>query len=437
MAQTGFTPIKLYYSATASATPLAANLAAGELAINAADGKLFYKDSSNVVQVIAGKAGAGVAGGSNTQVQYNSSNSLTGSANLTFNGTTLTANTLNLTNALAVLQGGTGTTTSTGSGSVVLSNSPVLVTPALGTPSAAVLTNATGLPISTGVAGLGAGVATFLATPSSANLAAAVTGETGSGALVFATNPTFVNPALGSPLSGDFTGGSFSWPTFNQNTTGYAANVAGGAANRILYQSGVNATTTSANFLYNGTSFIVGYTGAAVISGERVSVVGAANGNAVGVLADSSGGTGISVLHTYASGANTAYMMRFYNSSSSVVGTITSTGSATAYNTSSDYRLKNSIAPMVGALAKVAALKPVTYKWNTDGSEGEGFIAHELAEVCPHAVAGSKDAVDENGIPQYQGVDASFLIATLTAAIQEQQTLIQSLADRITQLEIK
>jgi hypothetical protein len=101
------------------------------------------------------------------------------------------------------------------------------------------------------------------------------------------------------------------------------------------------------------------------------------------------------------------------------VGSITSSTTTTSYNTSSDYRLKNTIAPMTGALAKVALLKPCTYKWNVDGSDGQGFIAHELAEVVPQCVTGEKDAVDEDGNPKYQGIDTSFLVATLTAAIQE------------------
>lgn len=86
---------------------------------------------------------------------------------------------------------------STGSGSVVLATSAILVTPVLGTPTSGTLTNATGLPISTGVSGLGTGVATFLATPSSANLASAITDETGSGLAVFATSPTLTTPTLG------------------------------------------------------------------------------------------------------------------------------------------------------------------------------------------------------------------------------------------------
>ena len=113
--------------------------------------------------------------------------------------------TADITGTLPVLNGGTGVTTSTGTGNVVLSNSPTLVTPALGTPASGTATNLTGLPISTGVSGLGTGVATFLGTPSSANLASAVTDETGSGALVFANSPTLITPALGTPASGVLT----------------------------------------------------------------------------------------------------------------------------------------------------------------------------------------------------------------------------------------
>jgi len=127
-----------------------------------------------------------------------------------------------------------------------------------------------------------------------------------------------------------------------------------------------------------------------------------------------------------------------------VIGSINQNASTTVqYSTSSDYRLKEDIQPMTGALEKVALLKPVIYKWKTDGSAGQGFIAHELAEVVPDAVSGEKDAVetytDEDGNeqtrPRYQGIDTSFLVATLTAAIQEQQALITTLTARITALE--
>ena len=90
-------------------------------------------------------------------------------------------------------------TNETGTGALVFNTLPTLISPNLGTPTVLNLTNATGLPITTGVSGLGGGVATFLGTPTSANLAATVLDETGSGSLVFATNPTLVTPNLGTP----------------------------------------------------------------------------------------------------------------------------------------------------------------------------------------------------------------------------------------------
>ena len=177
MAATGYTPIQLYYSTTASAAPTSGNLLSGELAINIIDEKLYFKNSSGTVKVLASTAGT----------------------NLTVGTTSVTSGTSGY--ILYNNAGTLGNLATTGSGSVVLATSPTLVTPTLGTPVSVTLTNATGLPISTGVSGLGTGVATFLATPTSANLAAALTDETGTGANVFATSPTLVTPILGTPTS--------------------------------------------------------------------------------------------------------------------------------------------------------------------------------------------------------------------------------------------
>ena len=155
------------------------------------------------------------------------------------------------------------------------------------------------------------------------------------------------------------------------------------------------------------------------------------------------------------------YDMINFRNTNGQVGRIGCNGSATSYITSSDYRLKENIAPMTGALAKVAQLKPSTYKWKIDGADGQGFIAHELQAIVPDCVSGDKDATreeryeatpavkDEAGnitspavmgtrtVPVYQGIDTSFLVATLTAAIQEQQATITALTARIVALEAK
>ena len=131
------------------------------------------------------------------------------------------------------------------------------------------------------------------------------------------------------------------------------------------------------------------------------------------------------------------FAMYMNNSSGGNVGYIFCDNTTTTYNTGSDYRLKENVAPMTGALARVQQLKPCTYTWKVDGSTGEGFIAHELQEIVPKCVHGEKDAIDKNGKPIYQGVDYSKLVITLTAAIQEQQAMIEELKTRIETLEVK
>jgi hypothetical protein len=193
----------------------------------------------------------------------------------------------------------------------------------------------------------------------------------------------------------------------------------------------------------NGIEFIGGGTERARIDSSGTLLVGTTttsgfkdgkfNVNGYGTFSSPNAGTA-SVVFNNDAGSGTRYFTNFVISGS-VVGAINSTGTSTTYSTSSDYRLKENVQPMTGALAKVQALKPVTYKWKSDGSDGEGFIAHELQEVCPDAVTGEKDAVDAEGNPVYQGIDTSFLVATLTAAIQELKGIVDQQAARIAALE--
>jgi hypothetical protein len=119
------------------------------------------------------------------------------------------------------------------------------------------------------------------------------------------------------------------------------------------------------------------------------------------------------------------------------VGSIKYNGSLTVYATTSDYRLKENVKPMVGALSIVSQLNPVTYNWTESKVKGQGFIAHELQAAIPDAVVGIKDAVDSKGNAVYQQIDTSVLVATLTAAIQEMKAIIDAQSARITALENK
>jgi len=210
--------------------------------------------------------------------------------------------------------------------------------------------------------------------------------------------------------------------------------------NRVNYWTFGRDNATTGNFVFanNGTQRV-----AIDTSGNLLVNQTALNGaGKVEISYDRAGSWGMQIRNTTGTTAATTFIeFKYVNSTVGYIGS--SNGTSTQYNTSSDYRLKEDIAPITGALAKVVALKPVTYKWKSTGTLDEGFIAHELAEVCPSAVTGTKDAVetytDEDGNeatrPVYQGIDTSFLVATLTAAIQEQQALITALTTRITALE--
>ena len=123
--------------------------------------------------------------------------------------------------------------------------------------------------------------------------------------------------------------------------------------------------------------------------------------------------------------------------SGTLCGFISSNNTSISFNATSDYRLKENVIAMTTGLATIQALNPVTYDWISDKSKGEGFIAHELAEVVPLAVNGKKDAVNDDGSIKPQGVDYSKIVVHLVAAIQELKAENDDLKARLTALEAK
>ena len=242
-----------------------------------------------------------------------------------------------------------------------------------------------------------------------------------------AATSTFTGTALGALVITDSTNTLNYYSNIDFNTTG--------ASTTPIARIGMQYTSNG-SYLSFGTSnsYASGITNTAMTidySGNLLVGTTSTFDNVSFLKVQSLGG-----VSTKIAGTSLTSQMSFFNDNGRV-GYIGTSGSTTSYNTSSDYRLKENIAPMTGALAKVVALKPVTYTWKANGSDGQGFIAHELQAVVPDCVTGEKDAVDADGNPIYQGVDTSFLVATLTAALQEAHGLIKDLQVRVNALEAK
>jgi hypothetical protein len=147
-----------------------------------------------------------------------------------------------------------------------------------------------------------------------------------------------------------------------------------------------------------------------------------ASSNVVGFAVNNSGYISLTGNATSAIDCNRTNdgIIQAFRQSGNIVGNISVTTTATAYNTSSDYRLKTVIGPVADAGQRIDALQPVEYTWNSNGTSTRGFLAHQFQEVYASSVTGTKDAVDADGKPVYQAMQASTaeVIADLIAEIQ-------------------
>ena len=317
----------------------------------------------------------------------------------------------------------------TGTGSYTKANGATLIAPVLGTPASGTLTNCTGLPIA-GTTGYGAGVATWLATPSSANLASAVTGETGTGALVFANTPTLVTPALGTPGSGVLTS-----CTGLPMTTGVTGTLAVG-------NGGTGSTTAS-----TGSGGVVLAVAPALTGATTATATG--NVKALEVVGDHATEHVLHVKNSYATVSSTTNIMLvqysgddtlgvdasfiLFADSDSSEGTIKMDGggSGIVYQTTSDKRLKDDFKPIENSLGRIMEGNPTEYTIKKSGIRAEGFVAQELHNIFPDAVTVGGGDVKKN--PWM--VDYGRITPLLMAGIQELAKKVEDLEDKIKYLE--
>ena len=296
----------------------------------------------------------------------------------------------------------------------------------------------------------------------------------------------FSNTAVGTDALGNNTTSSYNTAVGRQaleNNTG-GANTAVGFAAMDAVTTGANNTAVGVNALGALTtgSFNVGISDGAgdqITTGSKNTILGRYNGNQGGldirtsnnniVLSDGDGnprvrinsggtvefngagswtgdsgglrvGSYVSILREDAGlllGRNTTTgIVAYFYGNGTNVGNISVTGSSTSYNTSSDYRLKENVVELTGATDRLKQI-PV-HQFNFIGEPDrtvDGFLAHEVQAIVPEAIHGTKDEVDADGNPVYQGIDQSKLVPLLTAALQEALQKIDALEARVATLE--
>ena len=226
----------------------------------------------------------------------------------------------------------------------------------------------------------------------------------GSGALSFSSDVMLAAGSAGSPslyFSGDTNTGMWSPAA---DTLALSTN--GSERIRFLNNGSFLHNTTNVNTIFTGGANAIGWDFA---SGSRL----------------------VSSRNSTAASAHIV----FYNPNGTV-GSISSTASATAYTTTSDYRLKENVVPIGSSIVRLLQLKPSRFNFIADpDTVVDGFIAHEAQAVVPECVTGTKDEVDDDGNPVMQGIDQSKLVPLLTAALQEALQQIEALTARVTALE--
>jgi hypothetical protein len=230
----------------------------------------------------------------------------------------------------------------------------------------------------------------------------------------------------------------------SKGAAGNIAQLTDGVANTFIIRSASN-TLLIGEANNNPLAFVTNNTERARIDSSGNLLVGQTAGTAkvaitqAGAAQDTiainigSGGAGVAVV-----GSAAAMTSLYMQTSSGYAGAITNSGTTTTYATASDHRLKTDIQPMTGALAFVRKQRPVTYRWKADGSEGSGYIAHWMQEDgAGQCVTGNKDAVDADGKAVYQGIDTSFMVGPLNAALNELADIVDAQAAIIEQLKAR